>query len=109
MTTLEQEIIIQRDTGIRSAPEMYAVQLEDIADQIEAQGHHDTAETLREDAHTLRHTDNLSEEFSAWEAYEVASDWLTEFTGLHAVTIPENGAWFIVTQKGLELLDEEEN
>lgn len=104
---LEQEIIIQRDTGIRSAAELYAVQLEDIADQIEAVGHREEAEALREDAQTIREAaTNYDHLDDTEELYQTAEELLTEITGHYAVTIPENGAWLIVTEAGLALLDE---
>lgn len=113
MTTLEQEIYIQRDTGLRNPADMLATQLEDIASAIREHSTHyeaeEEAEVLERDAQTIRNPDEIDWMMWADDTLTVAEMALEELTGMHAVNIPENSAWLIVTPAGLDLLSEEEN
>ena len=109
---LEQEIYLQRDTGLRNPADMLATQLEDIASAIREHSTdfdaEEEADTLEQDARTVRDPDETERMYWADDALIVAEMALEELTGLHAVTIPESGTWLIVTPAGLALLSEEE-
>lgn len=111
MTTLEQEIHVQRDTGIRTPADLLATQLEDIAGAIREHSTdydaEEAAEVLEQDAQTIRDPDETEWMMWADDVIIVAEIALEELTGLHAVSIPESGTWMIVTPAGLALISEE--